>query len=487
MNNSYEAVIGLEIHAELITRSKMFCSCSADYAHAVEPNTLICPVCTGLPGAMPVINRRAVEQAIMVGLALHCQINLFSTFARKNYYYPDLPKGYQISQYDLPLAVNGWLDIPTEHGTTRLRIRRAHLEEDTAKLFHQGHSALVDFNRAGVPLLEIVSEPDMHSAEAVLAYATRIRSILSYLGVNSGDMEKGVLRFEANVSVRPKGSEELRTRTEIKNLNSFRALTRAVAYEIQRQIDLYETGGEVVQETLGWDDVRGVTLSQRGKEEAHDYRYFPEPDLPPLELDQAWIESLRAQLPELPDERLQRFIDEYGLKVQDARLLTSEKALADYFEAVVRCAKSSPVEISNWVSGEFLHCLNDLNQSIEQVSLPPEHLAQLVDMVKAGTITANSAKLVLSEIFQSGQSPQAVVEARNLAQISDESQLVSIITQVLEENPDVVASYLKGKETVFQWLMGQVGRLTRGKANPQLARQLLMEKLNERKAAQGGE
>lgn len=481
----YEAVIGLEIHAELITHSKMFCSCSADYAHATDPNTLICPVCTGLPGSMPVINRRAVEQAIMVGLALNCQINPFNVFARKNYYYPDLPKGYQISQYDLPIAVNGWLDVLVEEDNTtvRVRVRRAHLEEDTAKLFHQGQSALVDFNRAGVPLLEIVSEPDMHSVEAVLAYATRIRAILRYLGVNSGDMEKGVLRFEANVSVRPAGSDELRTRTEIKNLNSFRALTRAVAYEIQRQTAIYESGGEVVQETLGWDDVRGVTLSQRGKEEAHDYRYFPEPDLPPLELDPAWIECLRAQLPELPDARGDRFVREYGLRVQDARLLTSEKALADYFEAVVKSSKSSPREIGNWVSGEFLRCVNDLNLTVEDVSLPPEHLAQLIDMVSAGIINAGSAKLVLREIFQSGQSPQVVVEAHNLAQVSDEGYLTSIITQVLDENPEAVASYLNGKETVLQWLMGQVARLTRGKANPQIARRLLLARLEERRAS----
>lgn len=483
----YEAVIGLEIHAELITRSKMFCPCSADYAHATEPNTLICPVCTGLPGSMPVINRRAVEQAVMVGLALNCQINTLNVFARKNYYYPDLPKGYQISQYDLPIAVNGWLDIPIDEANTigRVRIRRAHLEEDTAKLFHQGQSALVDFNRAGVPLLEIVSEPDMHSVEAVLAYATRIRAILRYLGVNSGDMEKGVLRFEANVSLRPAGSDELRTRTEIKNLNSFRALTRAVAYEIQRQTAVYESGGEVIQETLGWDDVRGVTLSQRGKEEAHDYRYFPEPDLPPLELEPAWVEHLRTQLPELPDARCERFVREYGLRIQDARLLTSEKALADYFEAVIKTSTSSPQEISNWMCGEFLRCVNDLNLTIEEVSLPPEHLAQLIDMVGAGTINAGSAKFVLREIFQSGQSPQAVVEAHNLAQVSDEHYLASIITQVLEENPEVVASYLNGKETVFQWLMGQVARLTRGKANPQLARRLLLAKLEERKASRG--
>jgi aspartyl-tRNA(Asn)/glutamyl-tRNA(Gln) amidotransferase subunit B len=476
----YEAVIGLEIHAELITRSKMFCACSADYASAPEPNTLICPVCTGLPGSMPVVNRRAVEQAIMVGLALHCQINPMNVFARKNYYYPDLPKGYQISQYDLPIAVNGWLDVSVDETPVRVRVRRAHLEEDTAKLFHQGQAALVDFNRAGIPLLEIVSEPDMHSVEAVLAYATQIRAILRYLGVNSGDMEKGVLRFEANVSVRPVGSQELRTRTEIKNLNSFRALTRAVAYEIQRQTAIYEAGGEVVQETLGWDDVRGITLSQRGKEEAHDYRYFPEPDLPPLEIDPAWIESLRAQLPELPEARGERFLREYGLKRQDARLLTSEKALADYFEAVVRCAKSKPHEVSNWITGEFLRCVNDFNASIDAISLPPQHLARLIDMVSEGTLNASSAKLVLREIFQSGQSPQAIVEQRNLAQISDEGYLTGIIAQVLDENPDAVASYLAGKETVLQWLMGQIARQTRGKANPQIARHLLLEMLKKR-------
>lgn len=481
----YEAVIGLEIHAELLTQSKMFCACSAAYAQAPEPNTLICPVCTGLPGSLPVINRKAVEQAILVGLALNCTINPLNVFARKNYYYPDLPKGYQISQYELPIAVNGWLEIPGdgEEEVQRVRVRRAHLEEDTAKLFHQNNTALVDFNRAGVPLLEIVSEPDMRSVEAVLAYATKIRAILRYLGVNSGDMEKGVLRFEANVSVRPIGSTALRTRTEIKNLNSFRALTRATAYEIQRQIAVYEAGGEVVQETLGWDEAKGVTVSQRSKEHAHDYRYFPEPDLPPLEIDSAWIERLRAQLPELPDARCARFVRDYGIKRSDARLLTAEKSLADYFEAVVSGTKSAPQAVSHWVTGEFLRHVNDLNLDLENLPVPAGHLAELIDLVDGGLVNAGSAKQVLREMFQTGQTPRAIVEARNLLQVSDEAYLTSVVEQVLMENAEAVASYLAGKEVVLQWLIGQIARATKGKANPQMARQLLLKKMEEYRTA----
>jgi len=479
----YEPVIGLEIHAELLTKSKMFCGCSADYASAPEPNTLICPVCTAQPGAMPVVNQKAVEQAILVGLALNCTINPMNQFARKNYFYPDLPKGYQISQYDHPVASNGWLDIPDEagSGTLRIRIRRAHLEEDTAKLAHADDHTLVDFNRAGVPLLEIVSEPEMHSAEAALAYATKIRAILRYLGVNSGDMEKGVLRFEANVSVRPAGSDELRTRTEIKNLNSFRALTRATAYEIQRQTKVYESGGGVVQETLGWDDVRGVTLSQRSKEEAHDYRYFPEPDLPPLEISRTWVDEIKAHLPELPEAKSQRFVAEFGLTVKEAALLTSEKSLADYFEKVVAAAKSPAKAINNWIAGEFLRCVNDMGLDLDRLPVRPEHLAQLVDMVREKTITDNTAKEVLAEMFQSGQAPEAIVKAKNLGQISDAGALEGIVAQILNDNPKEVASYLGGKETVFQWMMGQVARATKGKADPQVARQLLLQALEQLK------
>jgi aspartyl-tRNA(Asn)/glutamyl-tRNA(Gln) amidotransferase subunit B len=479
----YEPVIGLEIHAELLTKSKMFCGCSAVYSATSEPNTLICPVCTALPGAMPVINQKAVEQAILVGLALNCTINPMNQFARKNYFYPDLPKGYQISQYDLPVASGGWLDIfeESESGSQRVRVRRAHLEEDTAKLSHQGQHALVDYNRAGVPLLEIVSEPDMHTVEAALAYATQIRAILRYLGVNSGDMEKGVLRFEANVSVRPVGSQELRTRTEIKNLNSFRALTRASAYEIQRQTRLYESGGMVVQETLGWDDVKEVTVSQRSKEEAHDYRYFPEPDLPPLEISRLWVEQIKAGLPELPETRSQRFMAEFGLTIKEASLLTSDKSLADYFEKAVSLSKSPARLINNWLTGEFMRYVNTLGLDLDHLPVPPGHLAELVDLVTGKTINDNSAKLVLKQMFESGQAPKAIVEANNLAQVSDEGYLRDVVAQILNDNPKEVASYLAGKETVFQWMMGQVARLTRGKADPQVARQLLLQALEKAK------
>jgi len=343
----------------------------------------------------------------------------------------------------------------------------------------------VDFNRAGVPLLEIVSEPDMRSVEAVLSYATKIRAILQYLGVNSGDMEKGILRFEANVSVRPAGSSEFRTRTEIKNLNSFRALTRASAYEIERQIKVYEAGGEVLQETLGWDDTRSVTVSQRSKEHAHDYRYFPEPDLPPVEVSRTWVKAIEAQLPELPDARSKRFVTEYGLKQQEARLLTSEKALANYFEKVVSLSKSSPKMVNNWITGEFLLYINELNININDIKLPADHIAQLIDMVSEKKINASTGKSVLGEMFKTGQAPSDIVKAKNLEQISDEGYLEQVIAQILNDNPKEVSQYLAGKETIFQWLMGQVSRATKGKADPNVAKELLikaLEKIKENKS-----
>jgi aspartyl-tRNA(Asn)/glutamyl-tRNA(Gln) amidotransferase subunit B len=499
----YEPVIGLEIHAELNTNSKMFCSCSADYSSAPEPNTFICPVCTGLPGSMPVLNKKAIEQATLVGLSLNCSINEFNTFARKNYFYPDLPKGYQISQYDLPIASKGWLDIlddspspltplPKGEGNDslppageglgmRVIVRRVHLEEDTAKLAHEKNYALVDFNRAGVPLLEIVSEPDMRTVEAALSYATKIRAILRYLGVNSGDMEKGVLRFEANVSVRPSGSSELRTRTEIKNLNSFRALTRASAYEIERQIKVYENGGEVVQETLGWDEARGVTVSQRGKEDAHDYRYFPEPDLPPLQLDRAWIDSVKGQLPELPDAKNRRFMEQYELKRQEATLLTSEISLADYFEAVVSKSKSPAKIIHSWIAGEFSRYLNDNGIDIKDITLTPESFAKLIDMVTDKIIGASAGKTVLNEMFKRGGDPAQIVKEKNLAQVSDTGFIQETIDKVLNDNPKEVEQFLAGKETIVQWLMGQVARATKGKADPNVAKELLVKALEARR------
>ncbi len=482
MTQKYEPVIGLEIHAELQTNSKMFCSCSADYSNAPEPNTFICPVCTGLPGAMPVLNKKAIEQATLVGLALNCSINEFNTFARKNYFYPDLPKGYQISQYELPIASKGYLDVLDDtENPLRVVVRRVHIEEDTAKLAHEKNYALVDFNRAGVPLLEIVSEPDMRTVEAALSYATKIRAILRYLGVNAGDMEKGILRFEANISVRPSGSSELRTRTEIKNLNSFRALTRASAYEIERQIKVYEAGGEVVQETLGWDEARGVTVSQRGKEDAHDYRYFPEPDLPPLQLDRAWIDSVRSQLPELPDDKKRRFISDFKLTPSEAQLLTSEQTLANYFESIVAKSKSPAKTIHSWMAGEFMRYMNDSGLALEDIKLSAEQFAQLIDMVTDKTISGNSGKVVLNEMLKNGGDPAQIVKEKNLAQVSDTGFIQEAIEKILNDNPKEVEQFLAGKETIVQWLMGQVARATKGKADPNVAKELLVKALEERR------
>ena len=482
MIQKYEPVIGLEIHGELLTNSKMFCGCSADYASAPEPNTNICPTCTGLPGALPVANKKAAELAALVGLALNCSINKHNTFARKNYYYPDLPKGYQISQYELPICEKGSMEVNGDgEDQLKVRVRRVHIEEDTAKLSHEKNYALVDFNRAGVPLLEIVSEPDIRSVEAALDYATKVRAILRYLGVNSGDMEKGVLRFEANISVRPVGSDEFRTRTEIKNLNSFRALARASAYEIERQIKIYESGGNVVQETLGWDDAKGVTVSQRGKEEAHDYRYFPEPDLPPLQLSEAWIDSIRAQLPELPEAKTQRFISDFGLTSSEARFLTAELSLANYFESVVAKSKSPAKAVHSWMAGEFMRYLNDSSLTIDAVTLSPESFARLIDMTADKVISGNAAKIVFNEMVRTGRDPELIVKEKGLAQVSDATFIQEAVTKVLNDNPSEVDKYLAGKETLLQWFMGQVARATQGKADPNVTKEILVKALQERR------
>ena len=477
----YEPVIGLEVHAELLTKSKMFCGCEVVDSIAAKPNRYICPVCTGQPGALPVLNRKAVVLAIRVGLALGCEIHTESVFARKNYFYPDLPKGYQISQYDQPLATDGKLQIETETGVKDVRIRRVHLEEDTGKLFHADGASFIDYNRSGVPLLEIVTEPDLRSPEEVKAYATKLHAILRYLDVNSGDMEKGVIRFEANVSVREEGSNQLNTRTEIKNLNSFRALTQGTEYEIKRQTEIYQSGGTVEQETLGFNEATGRTYSQRGKESAHDYRYFPEPDLPPLVVEQSWVDTIRASLPELPETKTHRFVEQYELKPQEARLLTSEKALADYFESVVEKSKSSPRTVSSWIAGEFMHNLNDLNLDVTSIPVPAENLAILIDAVTDKKVSGNSGKVVLSEMFKNGGKPEEIVKEKNLAQVSDEGFIQETITKILNENPKEVEQYLAGKETILQWLMGQVARATRGKADPTIARELLIQNLNKLK------
>lgn len=477
----YEPVIGLEVHAELLTRSKMFCGCEVVDSITAKPNRYICPVCTGQPGALPVLNKKAVELAVRVGLALGCEIHTESIFARKNYFYPDLPKGYQISQYDQPLATNGRIQIETETGMKDIRIRRVHLEEDTGKLSHADGFSFIDYNRSGVPLLEIVTEPDMCSPEEVRAYATKLHAILRYLDVNSGDMEKGVIRFEANVSVRETGSDQFNTRTEIKNLNSFRALVQGTEYEIKRQSEIYARGSTVEQETLGFNETTGKTYSQRGKESAHDYRYFPEPDLPPLVLDPSWIVSIRASLPELPEARTRRFIEQYELKPQDARLLTAEKALADYFEAVASKSRSSAKTVSSWIAGEFLRYMNDRNIDMMNIPVPAGDLATLIDMVTDKTISGNSGKVVLSEMFQNGGKPEEIVKEKNLAQVSDEGFIQETITKILTDNPKEVQQYLAGKETLLQWFMGQIARATRGKADPAVARELLVKTLDEKK------
>jgi aspartyl-tRNA(Asn)/glutamyl-tRNA(Gln) amidotransferase subunit B len=481
MITEYEPVIGLEVHAELRTKSKMFCSCAVVDSVSAPPNTAVCPVCTGMPGALPVVNRMAVEYGVRVALALGCTVNPVSIFARKNYFYPDLPKGYQISQYEEPLAENGRLVIQTSRGEKTIRVRRVHLEEDTGKLTHITGGSLVDLNRAGVPLLEIVSEPDMRSIEEARAYAESLREILRYLEVNSGDMEKGVIRFEANISVRPKGADVLNTRVEIKNLNSFRALERATAFEIERQSKILANGGTVEQETLGWNEARETTYSQRSKEDAHDYRYFPEPDLPPLVVDESWLERVRDELPELPRAKYLRFIEQYGLTEYDADVLTSEKAISEYFEQAVKSKKKdvSSKTIANWMTGDLFSLMNQADITVADLKVRPEALAELVGLVAAGEINQSTGKTVLSEMFQSGKSAIEIVEARGLKQVSDESLLANLVKQVLEENPEQVASFKAGKETVANWLFGQVMRKAAGKANPQVVRAELERQLRE--------
>jgi aspartyl-tRNA(Asn)/glutamyl-tRNA(Gln) amidotransferase subunit B len=481
MITAYEPVIGLEVHAELRTKSKMFCSCAVVDSVSAPPNSAVCPVCTGMPGTLPVVNRMAVEYGVRVALALGCTVNPVSIFARKNYFYPDLPKGYQISQYEEPLAENGRLVIQTSEGEKTIRVRRVHLEEDTGKLTHITGGSLVDLNRAGVPLLEIVSEPDMRSIEEARAYAESLREILRYLEVNSGDMEKGVIRFEANISVRPKGADVLNTRVEIKNLNSFRALERATAFEIERQSKILANGGTVEQETLGWNEAKETTYSQRSKEDAHDYRYFPEPDLPPLVVDESWLERVRAGLPELPRARYRRFIEQYGLTEYDADVLTSEKAISEYFERAVKSKKKdvNSKTLANWMTGDLFSLMNQADITVADLKVRPEALVELVSLVAAGEINQSTGKAVLSEMFQSGKSATEIVAARGLKQVSDESLLANLVKQVLEENPEQVASFKAGKETVANWLFGQVMRKAAGKANPQVVRAELERQLRD--------
>ncbi len=483
MKSGYIADIGLEVHAECETRSKMFCACPVVDSTRAEPNSAVCPVCAGMPGTLPVVNEAAVRDAAQVALALECNIALISQFARKNYFYPDLPKGYQISQYDLPLARGGILPVLTPEGWMDIRIRRVHLEEDTGKLTHlqdkdgRGYS-LVDLNRAGIPLLEIVSEPDMHSIEQVRAYTHSLRTILQYLEVNSGDLEKGVIRFEANVSIRPAESPDLGTRVEIKNLNSFRTMTAAIAYELERQTALLESGGTVRQETLGWDEDRQVTVAQRSKEEAHDYRYFPEPDLPPLEITQDWIDALRKDLPERPDHRFRRFVADFGLDSYQARILTAEKAVADYFETTLtRMTSPDPALAANWITGELFGLLNASGQSIRKIQVFPSDLAKLLLQIQKGRVNNATAKSILAQMFAEGSDPLTIIKESGLQQISDRTAIAKIVDQVLSTHPEQVTAYRQGKTALRQWFFGQVMQKTGGQANPGVVRTVLEEKL----------
>jgi aspartyl-tRNA(Asn)/glutamyl-tRNA(Gln) amidotransferase subunit B len=480
----YESVIGLEVHAELVTRSKMFCGCRVVDSVEAPPNSAVCPVCLGMPGMLPVINKRAIEYAMRVALALHCTVQRHNVFARKNYFYPDLPKAYQISQYELPLATNGYLDIePEPEQIKRIGITRVHMEEDTGKLTHleDGRESLVDFNRSGVPLLEIVSEPDMGSIKEARAFAMKVRQILRYLEVNSGDMEKGVIRFEANVSIKPPGQIELGTRTEIKNLNSFRAMTDSIAYEIQRQSAVLDAGDKVFQDTMGWSESRRKTFSQRGKEEAQDYRYFPDPDLPPLSIEESWIEEIRVQLPELPDSKVDRYTRKMGLSGYEAGVLTEDRPVAEWFDKAVAGGGEAKT-LSNWLINVLFGLMNEHKIDIDEIKVTPEGLVSLIALVDDGIINNNTAKDVLSEMFQTGQSASEIVDREGLAQVSDEAEIAAVIAGLLEDNPEQVAAYVGGKESLRGWFVGQVMRATKGKANPGIVNKVLSIELDKRKS-----
>jgi len=476
----YETVIGLEVHAELKTKTKIFCSCPTEFGG--DPNTHVCPVCLGLPGVLPVLNRRVVEFAIKAGLALNCEIASFSKFDRKNYYYPDLPKNYQISQYDLPIAINGHLEIEVNGEKKIIGITRVHMEEDAGKLVHEGtitksgHS-YVDYNRTGVPLIEIVSEPDIRSAEEARAYLDKLKSILEYIDVSDCKMEEGSLRCDANVSIRPVGTEKLGTKAEIKNMNSFKALQRALEYEVERQAEVLGEGGRVFQETRSWDDSKGVTVSLRSKEEAHDYRYFPDPDLVPLVIDQEWVTGLKQNLPELPDTRRERFIGDYGLSPYDAGVITGSRELADYFD---QCAASYPdaKTVANWVTGELLRFLNANGMDIKETRVSPSHLVEMLKMIDKGTISGKIAKTIFEEMFATGKRAAEIVKDKGLVQISDEGAIAAIVDQVISANPQSVEDFRAGKEKALGFLVGQIMKETKGKANPALVNKLLKEKLS---------
>ena len=478
---NYEAVIGLEIHSELKTNTKIFCGCATKFG--AEQNTHVCPVCLGLPGVLPVLNRRVVEFAIKAGLALNCTINKYSKFDRKNYYYPDLPKNFQTSQYDLPIAEHGYVDIETENGTKRIRILRIHMEEDAGKLVHSGATITdsltsnVDYNRTGVPLIEIVSEPDMSTPEEARAYMEKIKSILEYIDVSNCRMEEGNLRADLNISLRPAGQKMLGTKAEMKNINSFKAIEDALSYEIERQEEILEDGGHIVQETRTWDPERGVTKSMRSKEEAHDYRYMPEPDLVPIVTTEEEIEAYRQGLPELPDARRERYMEEFGLSAYDAGILTAARSMAEYFEACLADGADAK-GAANWIMGDLAKNLNAEGKTIEESPVEAQRLAQMLKLIEKGTISSKIAKKVFAEMWTSSDAPEKIVEDKGLVQITDTKAIEAIVDAVIAANPKPVADYKSGNKKAVGALVGQVMKQSKGKANPQLVNQLLAEKLS---------
>ncbi len=473
----YEAVIGLETHIQLNTTTKIFCSCKADSWNDA-PNTNICPVCSGLPGVLPVLNEAVVEKAVILADAMHAEVQPVSYFDRKNYFYPDLPKGYQISQYDMPLALGGYLDLPMGSYVRRVHICKLHIEEDAGKTKNEAGRRLIDFNRCGVPLVEMVTDPDLRSADEAAQYLIRLRQLLRWIGISEADMEKGHLRCDANVSIRPKGADYLNTKTEIKNVNSIEAVRNAIEKEIERQTREVEAGRRIEAWTLEWDDEAGMLRKMRSKETEADYRYFREPDLLPVRLEEAWLDEMLAALPELPMEREARFMEQYGLPEYDADILTSERSLSDYFEATVQAYGGDPKRVSNWMMNEVLRMLNEKGSTAAELRLTPAYLAEILKLVDAGTVNTSTGKALVTKVEDSGQPPAAIVEKEGLAKVSDDAAIRAVVEKALANNPKEVESYKGGKVTLIGWFVGQVMREMRGKADPALARQILEELLN---------
>ncbi len=480
MNLMYEAVIGLEVHAQLLTDTKIFCGCSTKFNSA--PNSNTCPICLGHPGVLPVLNKKVIEFTALTGLATDCRINERSVFARKNYFYPDLPKGYQISQYEEPICEHGKITIETKDGSTReIGITRIHIEEDAGKSIHdQGFDTLIDVNRCGIPLMEIVSEPDMHTAEEAYLYLTKLKQIVTYLGVCDGNMEEGSLRCDANISIRLKGETKLGTKTEVKNMNSFRNVERAIEFEIERQIDILEDGGRIVQQTLLWNADKNKIIPMRSKEEAHDYRYFPDPDLMPIVIDKKWREKIAASLPELPEERRNRFIEQYSLPNYDAEILTSSRELADYYEQVLEITNDFK-SASNWVMTEVLKNINDRKIKIKEFSVSAANLGKLIKMINENIISGKIAKEIFPEMLRTNSDPNLIVKGKNLIQISNTSEIENVIDRILSANPKQIEDFLNGKDKVIGFFVGQIMKETKGKANPAIVNELLKSKLESKK------